>query len=674
MVVARNGDGDGGMPAALAAVPTGLGVDAVAVAPADTNIVYIAMAGKRSPDVAPGYLSVSGTVYKSTNGGRSFTGSDLTVRMEANGNWRTEGERLQVDPRNSAVIYYGSLNDGLWRSLDGGMHWTAVRGSGAPGATNNVLKALYSPVGGTTTVGGQSVSRVLYAIGAKDAVYGSDDGGNTWRDLTAGQALAGKTKHADIDAAGTLYVSTTQSRDIWRYREGTWSKLHPAALNNDLNSFALDPGNPKRFYAIGKDGSTSVSQDAGTTWTPLGGLTFANTFGWLPQPEGWRSNAGITLDRDGTLWIAQGNEGILRWKPSGIADTNRPRWTIDSCGIEELVTHDVIMPPGGKIVVAVEDATGMLIDDPARFTAKQIGLQDQLISNGTGLSYCPNAPEFMAVVTTDINHTRSGRTYSGYSSDGGQRWTPFAGTPCDAAGKPINPAGSIAISRRGSWDTGDDHFVWLPTGKHPPYYSHDGGRSWQPGEGFPADNGYWIFALKQRMLAADPFTPDKFYAQGTWRGGFYVSTNGGQSWQLEAQAGLPVNTHNGHLAANRAVKDDLWFVDGWQGASRHGLWHSTTGGRTFEAIAAFQYGLTLCLGAGRGAPGDAPYCVYVYGKLTASPDWGIFRSADAGATWERASYYPVGIFDQPTCMAASWDRYGVVIVGFAGNSYVISGI
>lgn len=666
------GSATSGMPAALSAVPTANGVEALGLDPSDPRTVYLAMAGKRSPDVGPAFHSVSGSVYKSVDGGRSFSGSDLSVRMDANGAWRTEGERLQVDPRNSAVVYFGSVGDGLWRSLDGGRHWTAVRGNGAPAATNNILKILFSPADGTTNLGDMKVSRVLYAVGARDTVYGSEDGGAAWRDLGAGQPLAGKTKHAEIDAAGTLYVGAVQSRDIWRYRQGAWTKLRPAALNNDLNGFAVDPARPQCLYAIGRDASTSRSLDGGATWTAFGPLGFANTFGWLPQPvEGWRSNAGIAIDRDGTLWIPQGNEGMLRWRPpADAADTNRPRWTIESRGIEELVAHDVVIPPGGPIVVAVEDATGMVITDPDRFTARQIGLQDQLISNGTGLSYCPDAPEYLAIVTTDINHTRSGVTYSGCSGDGGRTWTRFAGYPHGADGKPLHPAGSIAISRRGGWGAGSDHLVWLPTGKNPPFYSHDGGRSWQAGEGFPADNGYWIFALKQRQLVADPFTPDRFYAQGTWRGGFYVSADGGRTWQLQGQAGLPVNTHNGHLAANPRVKDDLWFVDGWQGASQHGVWHSTNGGQAFERVAAFDHGLTLCLGAGRGQRGDAPYCVYVYGKQGAA-EWGVFRSADAGRSWDRVAFYPAGIFDQPTCMAASWDRYGLVVVGFAGNSYVV---
>ena len=47
------------------------------------------------------------------------------------------------------------------------------------------------------------------------------------------------------------------------------------------------------------------------------GMVFANRLGWLPQKTGWRSNAGIIVDRDGVCWIPQGNEGMLRLKTSG---------------------------------------------------------------------------------------------------------------------------------------------------------------------------------------------------------------------------------------------------------------------------------------------------------------------------------------------------------------------
>ena len=244
--------------------------------------------------------------------------------------------------------------------------------------------------------------------------------------------------------------------------------------------------------------------------------------------------------------------------------------------------------------------------------------------------------------------------------------------PADpSTGKSLSAAGSIAISRRGNWATGHDHLVWLPNGDGPPFYSQNGGKSWKASEGFPLKNGYWIFALKQRSLAADPFTPDKFYLVGSWSGGFYVSTDGGKFWHRQEQAGISSFNHHSQLAVNRIARNDLWFCDGWDGASQHGLWHSKNGGKTFAKLDGIEFAITLGLGAGSGKVRDATYSVYFYGKIAASPDWGIFRSTDAGATWQRIAFYPAGIFDQPTCMAASWDRFAEVIVGFGGNSFVV---
>jgi hypothetical protein len=80
-----------------------------------------------------------------------------------------------------------------------------------------------------------------------------------------------------------------------------------------------------------------------------------------------------------------------------------------------------------------------------------------------------------------------------------------------------------------------------------------------------------------------------------------------------------------------------------------------------------DFAITLALGRG---PTGSSYAVYVYGKRAGDARWGVFRSTDAGATWSRISYYPAGIFDRPACMAASWDTFGLVYVGFGGQSYV----
>ena len=66
--------------------------------------------------------------------------------------------------------------------------------------------------------------------------------------------------------------------------------------------------------------------------------------------------------------------------------------------------HFLAAGAAGVAVFAVEYATGLVSGDLTKFVARQVPLQDQLISNGTGLAYCPIAPEFLAIVTADVNH------------------------------------------------------------------------------------------------------------------------------------------------------------------------------------------------------------------------------------------------------------------------------
>ncbi len=667
--------GSSGIPANIAAAPAKIGVESIAVDPNDPKVVLISFPAKYSVSDKKNVTSLAGSVFCSTDGGRNFTQSDLNVKMAPNGGWRAKGECMGIDPANTRIVYYGSRENGLWKSVNGGMNWTQLTSGGAPAATANVVGIRFDrPTPSTVTV---------YAIVDGVGVLKSVDAGNTWAEVSGGSGLGGSVGNSFVDQLGNLYVVKGSSTKIWKMtRTGDWSELSPnfGSSGNQATGITVDPANPQRLFAIGNGGSVSRSLDGGATWVCLANrLSYGNTFSWLPQQvkgsaEGWRSNGGILFDAKSRLWVPQGNEGVLTTLPGDDAAETSPtplKWEIDSKGIEEFVTHDIIIPPGSgdQMVVAVEDATAFLIKKPDAFEAIHANLQTQLISNGTGLAYCPNAGAFVAVVTADIHHTSSGKDFSGYSENGGETWTPFASHPAGVA------AGSIAISRRKDWSAGADHLVWYPLGNRPPYWSADGGKTWAPGDGFPLKpngsfdgiSGYWNGALKQRALVADPFVPDRFFLYTIWGGAarLYRSDDGGRKWTPVSECQLPAGGHHGQLAANPFVPNSYWFADGWESGGASGLWHSVDG-TTYQKISGVERALTLAVGKGTGAAG----AVYFYGRLEGSPDWGVFRSTDDGTTWDRISYYPTGQIDIPTSMAASQDTFGLVAIGLSGNSFV----
>jgi hypothetical protein len=707
-------DGTGVQNAAETLAPSSYGGSSVTVDPNNKSVVYMVFPTEHSCDAqCPTNFE---EIYKSVDGGLNFTPGNMTAAAivgNPNGTNRMYGERLAVDPANSSVLYFGSETQGLFRSVDGGKTWAQIAG-GLP-VNVEFINIQFAKTPGTVTANGVVLSKTVYAVSINNSgdaggdVYESQDGGQTWTDIAtsvkdaaSGQSLSHQALSSSIDPTDTLYVAENNGtngyhRAYWRYAAGAWTRVSLESggtnfINQPVVSVVADPTNPQRTYALGTDTSLARSDNGGTTWVNLGSPAYSNTLGWLPQTVGmaggeWHSNGGLKIDSAGNLWTPTGQEGpltIAAATASAATQANPPKWTIVTSGIEELVAEEMIVPPGSgdTLIVSAMDTTGFTIPNPDNFSAVQIPLQQEIISQGTSVAYSPDTPSYIAITTSNVYS--NGKNYSGYSTDGGLTWRAFGPAlqwSC-GTGKCDIPAGMIAVGARGSRTLGHDHIVIYPPANLAPEYSQDGGATWHvtgsfglnaDGMTIPASN-YNSFAnaeISQRMLRADPFTADRFYLKFTHApASLYVSADGGQTWVGQANANLPDWTWVGQLAVNSKVQNDLWFADGWVAATVHGLFHSTDGGATFQQIAGISHAITLAVGAGSGQAGDAPYAVYFYGQFSSDPNYGVFRSTNGGATWNRVAYYPLGIYDTPESMAASQDTFGKVYIGFGGESFV----
>ena len=689
-------------PAATAS-PSGYGIDAIAVDPTTPSTVYITFTTENSCDIeCPTHIV---QLYRSTDAGRNFYPLNLAsaaIKADANSPNRMDGERLTVDPSNPKTLYYASRHQGLFRSTDAGQTWTVFRNLPTNIEFVNLQIAHHS--------------NTLYAISIHNQgdnggdIYRSTDSGQTWQDIslnvtdaTSGQHLATQALTSTLDANDTLYIPENSAtngyhRAFWRYTNSTWHRTSlEGAINQPLSSVAIDPSNLKRIYALAVDTSLSRSDDAGQTWTSFGPARFANTLGWLPQTVGmsggnWHSNGGLRLDAHGNLWTPTGQEGALTISAAEAAHAtaaNPPRWTISSQGVEELVSEDLLIPQGSHdtVIATAQDTTGFVIPNPDTFSGRQIPLQQEIIAQGTSVDAAPDVPTYIAI--TSSNAYTNGPSYSGYSTDGGTTWHHFGPAlkfPCTSTTKCDVQAGNIAVGIRGTRALGQDHLVQLPPNNLTPEYSQDGGATWHVTQSFPllpdgitldtttgAYLGLFVAQLQQHLLRSDPFTADRFYLKFTHApASLYVSTDAGQTWTPQPKAALPDGAYHGQLVVNPRLQNDLWYADGWEGSSTHGIFHSTDGGATFTQLPGIAHAVQIAIGAASPHPGSAPYTVYVYGQLSADPTWGVFQSTDAGLSWDRIAFYPTGIYDHPTAMAASPDTFGKVYLGFSGNSFVYS--
>jgi len=300
-------------------------IGAMAVAPSNPKIIYVGTgeADMRS-DIAQGI-----GMFRSDDGGAHWQSIGLTDTQQIG--------KILIDPRNPDVVLAAALGHpygpnaerGVFRSVDGGRHWTrtlfrnadtgAVDLAFQPGSPDVVYAALwqtrrppwnvYAPSSGAggglykSGDGGRSWTRIdskalpqrpgriglavaesrpgrVYAlIDAKDGgLFRSDDSGAHWARLTSdtriwnrGWYFSGITvnpKNAD-----EVYVCDTvvlRSTDGGRH----FVPIKGDQTGDDFHSLWIDPANPDRRI-LGSDQGAQVTLNGGVTWSS-----------WYNQPTG----------------------------------------------------------------------------------------------------------------------------------------------------------------------------------------------------------------------------------------------------------------------------------------------------------------------------------------------------------------------------------------------------
>ncbi|MFZ1134482.1 MAG: hypothetical protein WAN69_06025, partial [Candidatus Korobacteraceae bacterium] len=301
-------------------------IGALAVAPSNPQVIY---AGTGESDIRS-YLSSGDGVYKSTDGGKTWTNVGLRDTRQIS--------RIVVDQKNADVVYVAALGHaygpnperGVFKSSDGGKTWTHVLDQGpeigvsdlaiatadpatlfagtwqshrppwstyAPidgshsglfrttdsSATWTQLKANGLPegewgrVGVTVSPNGRRVYALIDA-GKKSGLYRSDDGGDTWTLANGDSRLTSRSWYfmqptIDPSNPDVVYVPNVA---LYRINDGgkTVSIVRGAPGGDDYHQLWIDPANSSHMV-LGTDQGTSVSLDRGETWSS-----------WFNQPIG----------------------------------------------------------------------------------------------------------------------------------------------------------------------------------------------------------------------------------------------------------------------------------------------------------------------------------------------------------------------------------------------------
>ncbi len=597
--------------------------EALALDPNNPNLVYIAV-GTYTADWWP----EKGTIFKSTDKGKTWIKLNLDVKMGGNEELRWVGERLAVDPFNSNVLFFGSRRDGLWKSSDAGITWAKV--TSFPGTPT-------AGIGTTAIVFDKKVRGRVYAIAYGDGLYQSTDTGVTWSKIAGSPD---QMKRMVVAPNGVIYA--THESGVSKYANGSWSKITPFNSSETFNAISVNPANPNEvLVSLGETTSTKIYQslDQGATWTEKK-RSIKNTVPWwngifVSQP--WISAIEFDPKVAGRVWLTDWY-GI--WRTEEIK-ANLVVWTNYVQGHEEVVVFSLVSPPTGSLLLSgLADVDGLNHNNGLdTYPSQRFGNNGPSFQHTFSIAYCENNPLRMARVGgNDWNNTYSGAT----STDGGLTWQEFPSFPANTM--PIR----VAISA-----TNPNLFV-VVVGSGQPLRTTDGGVSWEKVSGLPdgpKGKDPWSFA---QPLAADPVDGNIFYYYAS--GKAYRSNDGGLSFKV-IDASLPSEEWQS-LKTVPGVKGEVWLS-----LDQKGLYHSTNSGK-FSKLDKVERAYLFAFG--KPKPGSTIPALYLYGKINGMGD-GIFRSLDRGKTWDFIGDRSKPIGKNPLVMEASKQKFGLVFVGTGGR-------
>ncbi len=543
----------------------------------------------------------------------SFTFAQVVTRMpisrvphNASEPWAALGpdggasvRAIAVDPNTPATIYAGTLISGIFKSTDGGEHWSAVN-SGVPLASFALapISALeVDPRNSSIVYAATGTISDPYVNGGTTAgsVLVSTNGGKEWNSF--GQGLppfaVGHSLAVDPIVSGTVYAGFSPSGIFKTTDAGaTWSAVNSRLLSGTVNSLAIDPSASLTLYA-GTSLGIAKTANGGESWSPMNtGLSKLDV-----------QALAIAPSRPSTLYAAAQSSalgaGFFRSLDGGLT------WT-EAASPSSLAADTVVVDPTNPSVVYAATRTGI--------SKSQDGGQSWIATPaGLPVGYPPNLTEPLSRIGVDPRDPSN--VYFGApdgvfkTANGGTTWKPaidgLAGSKIVAVAPDPFVAGKIyAVIERNRVLAFSSSGQALAT-------STDYGATWTLST-FP-------YPVTLLALAADPNTRSTLYAAGD---SFYRSTDGGANW---TQLPPPVS---GALfeafAIPRGSPGVLYAV-----SQNRGVFKSVDGGTTLVAV---NSGLPSSVSLSAIAIDPAnPNTVYVGGVS------GIFRSTDGGASWNLAS-------------------------------------
>ncbi len=596
---------DGGRTWTHCGLETSYHINRIALDPVDPNVVFVA---------AQGSLFGSGGargVYRTTDGGTTWK---AVLAVDDN----TGANEVLFDPTNRQILYAstyerqrspccfdgGGPGSGIWKSVDGGDHWTRIT-AGLPQGdlgriglavyrrSPNILYALIEAEGGGRGGGRGGAPGAATAGDAGSGLFRSDDAGASWRRISAQDPRPMYFSQIRIDPNNPDRVITAGVQIFLSIDGGKTFAQADATIHDDIHAIWWDPANSNHVM-IGSDGGVGVSYDLTKRWTFLWNLPIGlfyhvgfdydvpyNVCGGMQDNDAWcgpsvvRNQRGITPEKWTRTQIGDGMETIADALDSRITygDTQdgsmqrKNKITGESKTIRPGPQNVVNLPPTAPGAEATAPAFRFNWNAPMTFSPNDPHV---LLVAGNRLFRSTDRGDTWTVISPDLttNANRDDLTIMGVKdsdvrfsrNDGITAWPTIV---------------SFAESGRqpGLYYTGTDDGVVS--------VSKDGGRTWQNVTdklpGFP--KGGWVSAVvPSRFEAGRVYVTVDAHRLNDYGGYVWASEDFGASFH-PVTAGL-------EKEAVKTLTEDLHNPDVLYVGGETGLFVSIDRGRTWRRLKA----------------------------------------------------------------------------------------
>ena len=254
-------------------------VGRIVVNPTDPNIVFVAAIGDLwGPNPERG-------VYMSTDGGAHWS---QTLKI----NEDTGVTDIAIDPQSPNILYAaayqrrrtvfgyngGGPGSGIYRSTDGGLHWTKLGGQGA-----TVGRGLPSTgeIGRCALEVYRKNSNVVYAEiehATLGGIYRSEDKGVTWTRMGDTNPRPSYFSQLRIDPNSDLKI-WLGGVNIYMSEDGgkTFDQSRFRDVHSDVHGIWIDPANSDHLV-IGCDGGVWTTWDSGRNWQHLNNIAIGQFY------------------------------------------------------------------------------------------------------------------------------------------------------------------------------------------------------------------------------------------------------------------------------------------------------------------------------------------------------------------------------------------------------------